>query len=48
MRTVQERILTCRVIEKMERQEEFSKKLGLVNQSKYNRNKKEEKGEGTK
>ena len=40
MRTVQSRIQACRVIEKMERQEEFSKKLGLVNLSKYRRNKK--------
>ena len=35
MRTVQARVQACRVIEKMERQAEYSKKLGLVNRSKF-------------
>lgn len=35
MRTVQSRIQTCRLIEKMERQEEYSKKLGLIDASRY-------------
>ncbi len=33
--SVQQRILTCRLIEKMEKQEAYSRKLGLENTSTF-------------
>ena len=33
--TVRERIIRCRLIEKIDKQKDYSKKLGIINISKY-------------
>ena len=38
---VRERIVLCRLIEKIDRQEEYSKKIGIVNVSKFKSQKKD-------
>ena len=37
--SVQERLRMCQIVEKMENQKEYSKRLGLENHSKYRGNK---------
>ena len=34
--SIRQRVLTCRIIERMEKDKELSEKIGLVNKSKYN------------